>query len=495
MSYSVKHGKLEKSAATVAKAAKRPAAATRYKAKREKNTAIAAKVATTMMVPGTVTRKVNWPDQTPGGYPQHTMTNAQYAIHQLKLDCKLDVFRNRYTINGTALGGFVGDLSDKVTRKIRDMSRTHLSLDPGKEAMADAVQRECEEHQYNPLRDKLTKLVWDGEDRLSTWLTVYLGVEDSPLVQAQSEIVLLAAVARAFAESGKSVKFDHVLVLEGPEGIRKSTAVKVLASGSHNSNDYFSDSPILASDERKQKELTAGIWFYELGEMAGLSKTDQLKLKTFITSEEERARDAYDKFHTVQPRICIFIGSFNTDANTGGLVEYLNPGDQRRWWPVLCTYIDIEALERDRDQLLAQAVSIYYDSLCDPVLYLPKDLEDEAKAIAKTRGKTDTLISTLEGLAANIEMMATKRDYMGGKITTSPGDDGGVFLILPDEALPFAHVNAEGIATWVAARYVLTLVPASRKSDGRGITAAMRELGWEIIQDRRSGEKVRGYTR
>ena len=51
----------------------------------------------------------------------------------------------------------------------------------------------------------------------------------------------------------------------------------------------------------------------------------------------------------------MFIGTFNTDADTGDLVEYLNPGDRRRWWPVRVGKIDIPALVRDRDQLLAEA--------------------------------------------------------------------------------------------------------------------------------------------
>jgi Virulence-associated protein E len=53
-----------------------------------------------------------------------------------------------------------------------------------------------------------------------------------------------------------------------------------------------------------------------------------------------------------------FIGTFNTTPG-GELIQYLNSGDQRRWWPVLVDLIDIPGLERDRDQLFAEAMFEY----------------------------------------------------------------------------------------------------------------------------------------
>ena len=97
---------------------------------------------------------------------------------------------------------------------------------------------------------------------------------------------------------------------------------------------YFSEAPILHVPPRDQQERTAGVWIYELAEMAGMKKADQHLVKNFITAEGEKARAAYAHYLTKQPRVAIFIGTFNTDANTGELVEYLNPGDRRRWWPV-----------------------------------------------------------------------------------------------------------------------------------------------------------------
>ena len=332
------------------------------------------------------------PEQTAKGKPKRTMMNALKAIEALGLDCKLDVFRGAYTINGTPLGGFIGELSDMVTRKIRELSFVHLGLDPGVEHTYQATLRQCEEYRFDPVLDYLDTLPkWDGEPRLATWLTTYLGVEDTPPVREQGRIVLTAAVARIH---NHGIKFDSVLVLEGLEGVGKSRAVQVLANGHAGSNENFSDSTILHADERKQQELTKGIWFYEIAELAGMKKADQYAVKNFITKQEERARPAYGRFQEVQPRVCIFSGTFNTSVG-GEMVEYLNPGDQRRWWPVKVGKIDIEALERDRDQLFAEAMIDYQ---IGEALWLGPQFEAEAKAESAKREKTDPLLHTLSSL-------------------------------------------------------------------------------------------------
>ena len=107
--------------------------------------------------------------------------------------------------------------------------------------------------------------------------------------------------------------------------------------------------------DREQQELTRGVWIYELAELAGMRKGDLHRIKAFITREEERAREAYARLHSRQARISIFYGTFNTDAVTGRLVEYLNQGDWRRWWGIPVGKILLDLLARDRWQLLAEA--------------------------------------------------------------------------------------------------------------------------------------------
>jgi hypothetical protein len=188
-------------------------------------------------------RLVNWPSLTKGGAPKECYVNALKAIDEFGLDCSLDVFNNRFLVNGGAIAGARdGNLTDAVVRRLRFNSFAAFGLDPGKEHMQQALQARCEATQFNPVIDMI-EACYDqldySKDLIDNWLTVYLGVPDTPLTRAQGKIILMAMVKRAY---DPGAKFDHVPVLEGPEGARKSSALKVLANGSHDGSEYFSDS-------------------------------------------------------------------------------------------------------------------------------------------------------------------------------------------------------------------------------------------------------------
>lgn len=443
-------------------------------------------------------KPMRWADKSAGGKPLATMVNAMLCIAGLRLECRHDIFRNRYTVNGSSLQTFVGDLSDAISRKIREQSRARFGLDPGKECTSDALKRMCEERRFHPFQDYLLGLKWDGVARLEEWLTKYLGVKNNDLTRAQAAIIIAAIVRRAF-EPG--CKFDHVPVLEGPEGARKSSVCRILANGTVTGNDFFSDSPILHVDERKQQELSMGVVVYELAELAGLRKGDQHIVKNFITKQVERARPAYAEFNVEQERSPLFVGTFNTDANTGEIVEYLNMGDRRRWWPLrTADKIDTAGLMAVRDQLFAEAM-VEYQMFGGRDLFLSDKLEEQAKAIAKTREKPDPLADTLSTIYHDVLRMKSEPAVGSTMLTTDSKpvlrleDGASVKLIKGEEALPFAMYHCDSGDVWVSAKYVGELVPAGRKNDGgTSMGLAMRSLGWVSVNDRRSGDKVRGWA-
>lgn len=401
------------------------------------------------------------------------MMNVRKAIVELGLEVSYDVFLGRYTVQGSDMQAFVGEVNDKVARKFRELSFLELRYEPGAEAAREGLMRACEEHMYDSVRNYLDGLEWDRVERLDTWLTTYLGVDDTPLHRAWGTIVLTAAVRRIY---DPGCKFDHVLVLEGPEGADKSTTVQVLACGHAGDRpEYFSDSGILHKTEKEQQELTKGVWFYEIAELAGMKTADQHAVKAFITRQEERARPAYGYFKENQPRIAVFIGTFNTDADTGELVEYLNPGDRRRWWPVRVGKIDIPALVRDRDQLLAEAK---VNHALEASLKLDPSLWDDAAVEQKEREVSSPLADRLSTLHS--ELTANPPPFALGT---------GVPLVRgPDYMVSDREV-------WVSAKVVIERLPANLTTDGRKVAAAMRKNGWRAVNDRRTGDQTRGYVR
>lgn len=156
---------------------------------------------------------------------------------------------------------------------------------------------------------------------------------------------MTACVARVMRPG---VKFDYVMILEGRQGSRKSTFVRTLAG------PWFTD----ALGEISNKDVVdnmRGKWIIELGELAQMGKAEVNELKAFVSRDVDNVRKAYGRRSQTYPRQCVFIGTTNND-------EYLkDETGGRRFWPVLTSKIDIESLEKVRDQLWAEAFANYQE--------------------------------------------------------------------------------------------------------------------------------------
>lgn len=158
---------------------------------------------------------------------------------------------------------------------------------------------------------------------------------------------LLSAVARALRPG---VKVDCVLVLEGPQGVRKSTALATLCPDP----GLFFDDDLQIGDKDAAQSLR-GKWICELGELSALTRHEIGTLKAFVTRAVDTYRPSFGRVARDFPRRIVFAASTNES-------EYLkDPTGNRRWWPVRVAVtgpIEIEALRDYRDQLWAEAVTL-----------------------------------------------------------------------------------------------------------------------------------------
>ena len=207
------------------------------------------------------------------------------------------------------------------------------------EVAGQAVQTAARDHPFHPVKSYLQGLHWDGVERVDRWLSTYLGVEDTEYSRAVGSRWLISAVARIYRPGAKA---DCCLILEGPQGIRKSTALRTIAG------EYFTDE--LADLGSKDAAMqTRGVWIIELSELDNLSHAEVARIKAFMSRTTDRFRPPYGMRLVESPRQCVFAGTVNHSSylrdETGG----------RRFWPVVCGQIDVDALAGDRDQLWAEA--------------------------------------------------------------------------------------------------------------------------------------------
>jgi predicted P-loop ATPase len=234
---------------------------------------------------------------------------------------------------------------DADLTEIRRWIGEHYLLSFGKDTAHDAALAVGAAHKVDPVRayfDALPK--WDGRPRCDVLWIEAGGAPDTKLIRAMSSKWLVSVVARTYRPG---CKVDHVLVLEGAQGIGKSEALRALFPDVRWISDDIGD---LTSDDTKRMIQEPAIVIFD--ELSALTRKEVGRVKAFVTRREDAWVDKYQRFRSVRLRRCAFAGTtnrqdWNQDA-TGG----------RRFWPIDCgrEAIDVADIARERDQLWAEAV-------------------------------------------------------------------------------------------------------------------------------------------
>jgi predicted P-loop ATPase len=389
------------------------------------------------------------------------------------VECRYDVFHDRIHLTSNLDNEATSenhDGFDQIVLLLREQVLLKWGFDPGKQFMEDALRLECLKNSFDPVREYLDALKWDGKPRIDRWLTTYCHADDTPLHRAYGRKWMVAAVRRV-REPG--CKFDEMLTLEGDQGQGKSTLFKILAGGDEN----FSDAEIIGADKKEQQELVQGVWIYEIGELEGMTKHEVTHIKLFLSKTYDRARPAYGRNRVDRPRRNVFGGTTNE-------TKYLRDttGNRRIWSVDLCGngLIDLVGVARDRDQLWAEAAAI------------------------EASGETLTLPSTLWSVAS-VEQQA--------RLTHDPWEDEIERHLsrLTDKTKDGRDVVKEGYAVginengdreWrVASSYLLgetvlgISVDRQTNATTKHLADVMRTLGWSSGKTIRTTKPCRGYTK
>jgi hypothetical protein len=289
--------------------------------------------------------------------------NMRLGLEKLGVTLRFDVFGQQPMVTGP------GDLAE---RRVDDeaINRLWVSLDdnfgyiPPLSHFTTVLFDTASLNKYHPVHDYIGSLKWDGEPRLETWLIRASGIEDNAFHRAMSRLWLMAAVARVYKPG---CKFDEMLLLCGEQGLSKSTLFKALLPD----EDWFTDALPLGEKDQKIIEVTRGKWIVEIADLKGDSKVEANNVKAFMSAQQEIARLAYARTTSQVPRQFVIGGTTNLEHPLS------DPTGNRRYWPAVCRYIDLDYIKDNRDQIWAEAYDAYLfdgDIRLDPALYAEASL-------------------------------------------------------------------------------------------------------------------------
>jgi predicted P-loop ATPase len=197
------------------------------------------------------------------------------------------------------------------------------------------------QNSYNPVTRWLRSLKWDGKERLSTFLGSYCAAEGKKShVEVVSRKFMIAAVARALKPG---CKVDEMLVLYGDQGVGKSRMVRALGGN-------WTATAKLEVTNKDSVMVATSSWFVEMAELAGMRRSDRESLKAFLSTEEDAMRVPYGRVVEKFKRRSVFVGTTNDPQCLS------DETGNRRFWPIAVSDVDVERIERDREQLFAEAV-------------------------------------------------------------------------------------------------------------------------------------------
>lgn len=277
-----------------------------------------------------------------------------YLTHSSKYKDKFKYnnFTKQKEFNGREFNDF--DLNILYNDIERDLDLSSRSK------MDSALMEVFDKNKYNPIIDYLNNVEWDGQKRIESLFIDLLDADDTELNRYMTKIWFVAAVKRIF-EPG--CKFDNMIVLQGEQGIGKSSICDLIS---------FKYSNTISLNEIGHKDLINKLnrtWIAVIDELDSFNKKGMSLIKTFISDTKDTARLAFDKNAATYSRHCVFIGSTNDSTflrDNTSIVE-------RRFWVIKCNKTKkdgriSEVLTQEYiNQLWAEAVSYYKEN---PNMYL-----------------------------------------------------------------------------------------------------------------------------
>lgn len=276
---------------------------------------------------------------------------------------RYDKFKNIVEINRNGRW-YVLEESDDINIQTRISVLFPFFAKVPKQMVTDAIVKIAKVNEIDSAKDFITSLVWDQTSRLDSWLTMTFGTPNNIYHQKVGSNWVKGMIKR-LVDPG--AKFDYVLVLEGEQGVKKSTSLAILGGDWHTET-------VMSTESKDFFMQFAGKAIVEFSEGETMSRTEVKRMKAIITMQNDRYRLPYGKSTQDFPRRCVF-------AMTTNQTEYLkDETGNRRWLPVTVALSEanVEWLKENRDQLFAEAYHRVFN-LKETIYEFPKEETLEAQ--------------------------------------------------------------------------------------------------------------------
>lgn len=272
--------------------------------------------------------------------PRPNLTNAVRVLqHDPTLGAETiwrDDFLDRVFVKNSAPREWRDDDDTRLAVYMQD----HTGLVNIQErTVASAVRLVARQRVKHVVRDWLTGLVWDEVPRIAHAFEDFWGAAGDDYTRAASRNFFIGMAARILRPG---CKLDTMPVFEGPQGIRKSSALQVLGG------EWYS----VAHESVSSKDFLQGMrgkWLIEIAELQSFSRAEVNAVKTMMSCQVDDYRPSYGRHVVSFPRQCVLAGTTNSvdwGTDDTGL---------RRFWPIRCGVIDLERLALAREQLFAES--------------------------------------------------------------------------------------------------------------------------------------------
>ena len=265
----------------------------------------------------------------------------------------------------------------------------------------DAFKNVAIRNKFNPVRELLDSLTWDGKEHIRSLLPEYLGAEDSDYTYQVMRLWMLGAVSRIYMPG---CKFDYTMILQGKQGIGKSTFLRLLALD----DAWFNDSLDSLDSDKAVQSLT-GSWIIELAELKSLARTagGVESVKRFLSATQDKYRVPYERRADTFYRQCVFAGTTNR-------ADFLQDETGNRRFLIVQIGINepskslFDSIVMDEiKQAWAEAVHIWKNE--KPILVLPESCKQEAEELQQENMADDGLAGIIEEYLKDKERICARQ--------------------------------------------------------------------------------------